>query len=91
MHRFHTGEAELIRNQNIIKNDINRARNIKYNGKFLDEIYGDVGSLYLIFRGARIYTTEPPIRVTGLQYDFRRNKAYLYSDNMNLIILKCQI
>ena len=88
LHRFHTGETELRRNQMAIKKDIIRARNIKYNGKFLDEIYGDDDSLYLTFKGARIYKAEPPIRITGLQYDFRRNKGYLYSDQHESDYLK---
>lgn len=88
MHRFHTGESELRRNQAVIKNDIIRKRNIKYNGRFLDEIYDDDDSLYLTFKGARIYKAEPPIRIAGLQYDFRRNKGYLYSDQYEADYLK---
>ncbi len=83
LHRHHTtksnDKASFIASQNDVKQLI-RDKKIKYNGKFLDEIYQNDSSLYLTFRGSKIYKAVNPISVTGLAYNFQRNKGYLYDD-----------
>ncbi len=83
LHRNHTSKDRQVfkERQNEIK-DIIREREIKYNGKYLDEIYKDE-SLYVTFKVSKIYEAEAPIRITGIIYDYRRNKGYLYSDSLN--------
>ena len=80
LHRCHTSKdddaEEYKENQKeIIK--LMRELNIKYNDKYLDEIYG-FESLYVTFRGSKIYKAETPITITGLDYNFQRNKGYIY-------------
>jgi len=83
LHRHHTSKdessSEYRKNQDEIKKMM-RARNIKYNDKYLDEIYG-YESLYVTFKGARIYKAQEPIPVNGLEYNFQRNKGYIYDDD----------
>lgn len=83
IHRFHTSKdadkTKFRADQNeVIK--IMRERNIKYNDKFLDEIYREDDSLYLTFKGSRIWKADIPILVQGLEYNFQRNKGYIYDD-----------
>ncbi len=55
LHRKHTKrniDDEFIRNQDTVK-DIIRKRNIKYNDKYLYEIYGDDKSLYVTFKAKK--------------------------------------
>ncbi len=82
LHRFHTSENDKVfrENQRDVKNII-RNRKIKYNGKFLDEIYQEDDTLYLTFKSKKIYKAINPISVTGLTYNFQRNKGYLYDDD----------
>ncbi len=83
LHRYHTKKSKNMAQFRIDQmkvKDLIRKRNIKYNGKYLDEIYGKDDSLYLTFKGSRIYKAVDPILVTGLSYNFRRNKGYLYDD-----------
>lgn len=82
LHRCHTSETDnLLRdNQKYVK-EIIRTRNIKYNGKYLDEIYQNDDTLFLTFKGNKIYKAINPITVTGLTYNFQRNKGYLYDDD----------
>lgn len=83
LHRYHTTKSNdktsFIASQKDVKKLI-RDKNIKYNGKFLDEIYQNDGSLYLTFKGSKIYKAVNPISVTSLTYNFQRNKGYLYDD-----------
>lgn len=83
IHRFHTSRdddmTEFRTKQDEVKK-IMRERNIKYNGKFLDEIYREDDSLYLTFKGSRIWKANVPILVQGLKYNFQRNKGYIYDD-----------
>ncbi len=53
--------------------------NIKYNGKYLYDIYSD-NSLYVTFRGSRIYKAGKPLHINDLVYKFQRNKGYIYGD-----------
>ena len=83
LHRYHTTKAkdktEFRKSQQAVKQII-RDKNIKYNGRYLDEIYGYDDSLYLTFKGNLIYKATNPILVNGLTYNFQRNKGYLYDD-----------
>lgn len=82
LHRYHkkSDDRTLFRNdQNAVKTLIRR-KNIKYNDKYLDEIYQNDDSLYVNFKGRKIYKAVNPILVTGLRYNFQRNKGYLYDD-----------
>lgn len=82
LHRYHAprkNKEKLRHNQERIK-ELIRKRNIKYNNKYLDEVYSDDDSLFLTFRGNRLYKANKPITVTGLSYNFQRNKGYLYED-----------
>lgn len=80
LHRFHTSKDKsvyLSYQQKAVQ--MMKGLNVKYNGKYLNEIYG-FESLYLTFAGSKIYKADSPIRVTGLSYNFQRNKGYLYDD-----------
>lgn len=83
LHRWHTTSDQ--RKNKVFSGDPNIVFNllkeldIKYNGKFLNEIYG-YESVYVTFRGARIYKAVEPIKVTGLTYNFQRNKGYIKDD-----------
>lgn len=89
LHRQHTTKhkvdipdderKELARRQDAIK-EIIRERKISYNGKILYDIYKNDDSLYVTFKAKKIYKANNPIHVSGLTYDFRRNKGYLYSN-----------
>lgn len=80
LHRFHTSKDENIYTSHQ-KEVIQMMKNldIKYNGKYLNEIYG-VESLHLTFIGSKIFKTDSPIRISGLSYKFQRNKGYIYDD-----------
>lgn len=83
LHRYHTKKSKNIaqfRTDQMEVKKLIRKRKIKYNGKYLDEIYRNDDSLYLTFKGGRIYKADTPILVTGLSYNFKRNKGYLYDD-----------
>ena len=83
LHREHIKKerdtAEFKKIQGKIK-EIIRNKNIKYNGKYLDEIYLNDDSLYVTFKGKKVYKAKSPISIEGLDYNFQRNKGYLYSD-----------
>lgn len=81
LHRYHKSrdKKQFLDNQNQIKQLI-RKKNILYNGKYLDQIYQNDDSLFLTFKGAKIYKAINPITVTGLTYNFQRNKGYIYDD-----------
>ncbi|MCU4116919.1 PD-(D/E)XK nuclease family protein [Mycoplasma zalophi] len=57
-----------------------RERKIVYNGKYLYEIYKDDDSLYLTFKAKKIYKANDEILVSNLEYNFQRNKGYLFDD-----------
>lgn len=80
LHRLHrpNDPKQLEENQKVIRQII-QERHITYSGKYLYEIYPNDDSLYLTFRGKRIYKAETPISV-DLNYNFQRNKGYIYSD-----------
>lgn len=59
--------------------DIIKKREIRYNGKLLNEIYNDVPAFYVTFKASKIYEAKSPIPIS-LNYNFARNKGYLYSD-----------
>ena len=83
LHRYHTKKdksIEQFRTDQRAVQKLIRERNIKYNDKYLDEIYRNDDTLYLTFRGRKIYRAINPILVTGLTYNFKRNKGYLYDD-----------
>lgn len=71
--------SELRKRQEEVKK-LMEDRNIKYNDKYLHEIYGEDDTLYLTFRGHEMYKAKNPILVTGLSYNFQRNKGYIYDD-----------
>lgn len=72
-------EKELRQRQKeIIK--IIEENGIKYNGKLLNEIYKNDDSLYVTFKASKIYRAIVPIKVQMNEYDFRRNKGYLFED-----------
>ena len=84
LHRGHTtqGEDEEFRNINCSQEivDLIKKLDVKYNGKYLHEIFG-YESLCLTFSGKKIYKATEPITVTGLDYNFQRNKGYIYDDD----------
>ena len=83
LHRFHTTKDEdktQFRNDQSEVVRIMRERNIKYNNKFLDEIYTEEDSLYLTFKAECIWKADNPILVHGMEYNFQRNKGYIYDD-----------
>lgn len=53
--------------------------NAVYNGRYLYDIF-EYESLCLTFRGNKIYKAVQPITITGLNYNFQRNKGYIYND-----------
>ena len=81
LHRVHTskkqedGKANVNTVPEII--DLIHKLDVKYNGRYLYDIFENE-SLCLTFRGAKIYKAEEPISVTGLEYNFQRNKGYIY-------------
>jgi hypothetical protein len=80
LHRFHTSKDENIYTsyqKEVIK--MMKNLDIKYNGKYLNEIYG-FESLYLTFIGSKIFKADSLIRISGLSYKFQRNKGYIYDD-----------
>ncbi|XMB67326.1 PD-(D/E)XK nuclease family protein [Mycoplasmatota bacterium zrk1] len=83
LHRFRTKRSydspEFRQSQEGVRRII-RDRDIKYNGKYLDEIYVNDDSLYLTFSAKKVYKAEIPIFVEGMNYNYQRNKGYLYSD-----------
>lgn len=80
LHRFHTCKDENVyRSSQKEVIQMMKELDIKYNGKYLNEIYG-FESLYLTFAGSNIYKADSPIRMTGLSYNFQRNKGYIYDD-----------
>lgn len=85
LHRHHVLESkeEYQRCRNDVIENIIRRRNIKYNGEFLNEIYNNEANLYLTFKARRIYKAENPISFELSQYNFQRNKGYLYDDRFN--------
>lgn len=84
LHRHTTAKAEknksAFRDRQEKVKELIRKRNIKYNGKYLDEIYKNDDSLYLTFQGKMIYKALSPIPVIGLTYNFQRNKGYIFDD-----------
>ena len=86
LHRFHTTKDEdktRFRNNQSEVVHIMRERNIRYNNKTLDEIYTDEDSLYLTFKAECIWKADNPILVQGLEYNFQRNKGYIYDDKFS--------
>ena len=84
LHRHNTAKKEenkanfRMRQEEVKK--LMREKDIRYNGKYLDEIYGEDDSLYLTFKGKKIYRAVNPIPVTDLEYNFQRNKGYIKDD-----------
>lgn len=68
-------DKKLIDIQTIIKD-----YNIRYNNKYLHEIYGNDGTLYVTFRANKVYKARNPILVNDLTYNFQRNKGYVFQD-----------
>lgn len=68
-------EGFRVRQENVKK--MMRNRDIKYNNKYLYEIYGDDESLYLTFKAKRIYKATKQLHIK-LEYNFQRNKGYVY-------------
>ncbi len=85
LHRHHVlkSEEKYQRCRNDVIENIIRRRNIKYNGEFLNEIYNNEANLYLTFKARRIYKAENPISFELSEYNFQRNKGYLYDDRFN--------
>lgn len=85
LHRHHVSESEekYKRCRNDVIENIIRRRNIKYNGEFLNEIYNNEANLYLTFKARRIYKVQNPISFELFNYNFQRNKGYLYDDKSN--------
>ena len=90
LHREHTTnhkknisvdeKQKLKIRQEKIKEIIDK-NNIIYNGKKLYEIYKNDNFLYVTFKASKIYKAINPIPVGDLKdYNFQRNKGYLYSD-----------
>lgn len=83
LHSLHCSKNDFEKQQEEVK-EIIREKNIKYNGKFLYEIYDDKDdSLYVTFEGERIYKAEKPIAFECKKYNFQRNKGYI-RDNEEL-------
>lgn len=83
LHREHTKrerDSEEFRNAQDRIKAIIRKKKIKYNGKYLDEIYSNDDSLFVTFKGKKVFKAKSPIAIDGLTYNFQRNKGYLYSD-----------
>lgn len=66
--------------QKKIQQDIIKNRDIKYNGKYLYDIYKNDDSLYLTFKGEKIYKADTPITFEETTHNFQRNKGYIYDD-----------
>ena len=58
--------------------EIIRNKDIKYNGKYLYEIFGD--NLYVTFKASKIYKVTKPISVKMDKYLYQRNKGVLRED-----------
>lgn len=54
-------------------------REIKYNGKYLYQIYNNDNSLLVTFKAKSIMKAKKPVEV-ALTYNFQRNKGYVKSD-----------
>lgn len=89
IHRYHTVKKNNKRNnddKNYINNQekirsIIKKREIKYNGKYLYDIYKrNDESLYFTFKAKKIYYAPEPILVDNIKYNFQRNKGYIYKD-----------
>lgn len=66
--------------QKNIQQDIIKNRDIKYNGKYLYDIYKNDDSLYLTFKGKKMYKADTPITFEETTHNFQRNKGYIYDD-----------
>lgn len=90
LHREHTtkhkknipeDEKQQLKNRQKTITKIIDKNKIIYNGKKLYEIYKNDDTLYVSFKASKIYKAINPIPVSGLkEYNFQRNKGYLYSD-----------
>lgn len=80
LHRVHSSKnkEEMKKRQQEVTKIIKR-RKIKYNKKYLHEVYKNDESLFVTFKGSKIYKAKHPINVE-IAYDFRHNKGYLKSD-----------
>jgi hypothetical protein len=84
LHREHSARDEnsndfVERRKKVIQGVI-QARNIRYNGKLLSDIYPNDKSLLVTFKAGKMWKAKRPISVTPKNYNFKRNKGYLYSD-----------
>lgn len=57
-----------------------KRKEIKYNGRFLHEIYKNDKSLLLTFEAEKMWKAKQPIEVS-LKYNFKRNKGYVTNDS----------
>ena len=82
LHRFSApkNKTKLRDIQKKIQQDIIKNRDIKYNGKYLYDIYKNDDSLYLTFKGEKIYKADTPITFEETTHNFQRNKGYIYDD-----------
>lgn len=85
IHRFNTGKSNdngLQKGQERVR-DIIKDKEIRYNGKLLNEIYGEDDSLYLTFEAETIYEVKEGeiMPFTPKEYNFQRNKGYIKSDS----------
>lgn len=82
LHRFSApkDKTKLREIQKKIQQDIIKKRDIKYNGKYLYDIYKNDDSLYLTFKGKKMYKADTPITFTERTHNFQRNKGYIYDD-----------
>ena len=87
IHRLSTSKNSNLFNANTIKKYIDE-HNVIYNNKKLYEIYGDDGSLYLTFKARKIYKAIDENLSIETNYNYQRNKGYLYSDRDKMDFLK---
>ena len=82
LHRFSapTDKTKLRGIQKKIQQDIIKNRDIKYNGKYLYDIYKNDDSLYLTFKGEKMYKADTHITFKETTHNFQRNKGYIYDD-----------
>lgn len=81
VHSLHTSTnpKNFEDNQNEVKKEIS-ARNIKYNGKLLYDIYGTPDdTLYVTFKAKKILQPKNSM-IVSLDYSYQRNKGYIKSD-----------
>lgn len=84
LHNLHISKNKKNKLENVRKNiKLIEDLNIKYGGKYIYEAFNyetDGTQIHVTFKGKKIYQTNDNLKIKLKDYNFQRNKGYIYQD-----------